>query len=308
MRAGLLTRASVLAAVASLAWYCSSMAKVGEASSPPVPIEKALLWEVRGPGLKKPSYLFGTIHLISKEEFQLSSAVRSALERVESIAFEVSLQELAGAGLPQLARKMLMSGNTTLRDLLSEEDYAFVREQLLQRSMLPITIVERMKPMFTASLLEGGQEGVGKQEAMTSVDLELYRLARKARLSVRGLETIEAQVGIFDSIPYRVQARFLVEQLRQHGDEGGEAFEQVMRLYRQKDIQAMESFAIGSFGQDSLFQHLILYQRNRNWIPVMVRMMRDHPTFFAVGAGHLGGANGVIVLLRQQGFRVIAID
>ena len=56
------------------------------------------------------------------------------------------------------------------------------------------------------------------------------------------------------------------------------------------------------------FEDLLLVGRNKNWIPIMEKMMISKTTFFAVGAGHLGGKNGVIALLRKQGYKVTAVD
>ena len=39
----------------------------------------------------------------------------------------------------------------------------------------------------------------------------------------------------------------------------------------------------------------------------MIKTMKDKPTFFGVGAGHLAGEEGVIKLLRKQGFKVEAV-
>jgi len=36
-------------------------------------------------------------------------------------------------------------------------------------------------------------------------------------------------------------------------------------------------------------------------------MMKDKSTFFAVGAGHLGGPKGVINLLKSAGYKVKAV-
>ena len=52
------------------------------------------------------------------------------------------------------------------------------------------------------------------------------------------------------------------------------------------------------------YEDILLKNRNRNWIAPMSRLMREKPTLFAVGAGHLGGEVGVIALLRKAGFRV----
>jgi uncharacterized protein YbaP (TraB family) len=55
------------------------------------------------------------------------------------------------------------------------------------------------------------------------------------------------------------------------------------------------------------YEDLLLVTRNKNWIPVMGEMMKTQPVFFAVGAGHLGGKNGVIALLRQEGYTVVPV-
>ena len=39
----------------------------------------------------------------------------------------------------------------------------------------------------------------------------------------------------------------------------------------------------------------------------MEKAMQAKPTFFAVGAGHLGGEKGVLNLLKKQGYTVKAV-
>jgi len=51
-------------------------------------------------------------------------------------------------------------------------------------------------------------------------------------------------------------------------------------------------------------EKVLLFDRNARWIPQMESAMKESPTFFAVGAGHLAGDKGVINLLRQQGYTV----
>jgi uncharacterized protein YbaP (TraB family) len=114
-------------------------------------------------------------------------------------------------------------------------------------------------------------------------------------------------MGIFDSIPYEAQAKMLVETLR-NTEGADDDFGKMIELYQQKDISAMEAMmADEAYGMNE-YQDILLRNRNRNWIPVMGRMMREKSTLFAVGAGHLGGAAGVIALLRQEGYRVEAAD
>ncbi len=302
-----LWRTLVLLLASGYFWACSAPSRSAHPPEALAPVEKALLWKISGRGLKQASYLLGTIHLIPKEKFGLSEATRQTLDRVSRIAFEIDLKEMGGPGLFKVMNKTFMSGGQTLRDLLPEGDYALVREQVSQRSMLPMSTLERMKPMFVASMLENKGEGLGNSSSMTSVEIELYRLARKRQLATAGLETMEYQLSLFDSIPYALQARMLVDQLRQQSNASDE-FAQMVALYQQKDLQAMEAMTRKSFSDEPILQEALIYRRNRDWIPVMERMMHEQPTFFAVGAGHLGGTQGVIALLRKAGYRVEAMD
>lgn len=273
-----------------------------------VPSQKALLWKISGNGLDKPSWVYGTIHIIPDEDLNFTSEMIDALDHTKRLTFEIDMKEMANLGTQMtLMTKAFMNGGKTLKDLLPAEDYDFVRGRMEQSGM-PSGMMERMKPMFISTMLEGGEgkENSMGNKRMTSVEMELYRLARRRKLQTAGLETTAYQLSIFDSIPYEVQARMLVESLRQ-SDNGTDQFAQMIELYKAGDINAMQSMIADESQGVNQYEELLLQRRNRNWIPVMSRMMREKPTFFAVGAGHLGGSNGVIALLRKEGYRVEAV-
>lgn len=287
---------------------CHSSKKITYSPDQVIPTEKALLWKISGNGLKKPSYLLGTIHLIPKDKFQFSDATYDALADSRRVTFEIDMKEMTNIVAQfSLLSKAFMSGGKTLKDLLPPEDYTFVKQKLDTKGM-PSTMLERMKPMFLSTLFTSDEEsGLGNMTNMTSVEMELYRQVKRRKLESAGLETAAYQMGIFDSIPYEAQARMLVETLR--NTEGADTdFDKMIELYRQKDINAMEAMMDEpSYGMND-YQDILLRNRNRNWIPVMGRMMREKPTLFAVGAGHLGGGAGVIALLRMEGYQVEAAD
>lgn len=287
---------------------CRSAQKVTYAPDQIIPTDKALLWKISGNGLKKPSYLLGTIHLIPKDQLKFSVGTYDALASTDRVAFEIDMKEMTNiAAQFSLMTKAFMAGGKTLRDLLPPEDYTFVRERLDAQGM-PSSMLERMKPLFLSSLLGTDENSaLGKNQKMTSVEMELYRQVKRRKLESAGLETAAYQMGIFDSIPYEAQANMLVETLRNSEGSSGD-FDKMIDMYRQKDIQAMEAMMHDPKQGMNEFQDILLHRRNSNWIPVMARMMREKPTLFAVGAGHLGGALGVIALLRQEGYRVEAAE
>lgn len=273
-----------------------------------IPTEKSLVWKISGNGLKKPSYLYGTIHLIPKNDFNLPPAVNVALENVRRVTFEIDMKEMTNFRTQiSLMTKALMPGGKTLKNLLPAEDYSFVKEKMDEKG-LPGGLFERMKPMFLSTMFSTGEEDEGFEAnaRMTSVEMELYRMARRRKLESAGLETAAYQMAIFDSIPYEAQAKMLVESLRSadSSEDGEDELAKMLELYRNQDINGMQTMIGDSQSGMGGYEDILLKNRNHNWIPVMRRLMLETPTLFAVGAGHLGGESGVVALLRKEGYRV----
>lgn len=270
-----------------------------------IPTEKSLAWKISGKGLKKPSYLYGTIHMIPKSEFELPGAIREGLDNVDRVTFEIDMKEMTNiVSQMGLITKSFMAGGKTLKDLLNAEDYALVKAKMAEKG-LPGGMFERMKPMFLSTLFTSDEEGGAGAENITSVEMELYKMSKRRKLESGGLETAAYQMAVFDSIPYTVQAKMLVDGLRSMDsiDTGASQLDDMLRMYREQDITAMQAM-IGEDSGMGQYEDILLKKRNQNWIPVMSRMMADKPTLFAVGAGHLGGEYGVVALLRRAGYRV----
>jgi uncharacterized protein len=291
-------------APALLLFSCSTAQKAVYTPDQLLPTEKTLLWKISGNGLSKPSFLYGTIHMIEKSELNFSDAILESLDKSSRITFEIDMKEMTSLSTQiSLMTKAFMRDGKSLRDLLNEEDYTLVRDRMEEKGM-GMGMFERLKPMFLSMMLSNEEES-GPSGKMTSVEMELYRLAKKRKIGSAGLETAAYQMSVFDSIPYADQARMLVDGLR--NEAGSQGFHQLMELYRNQDINAMQSIVVEEGESMQAYEELLLNKRNRNWIPVMARMMKETPTFFAVGAGHLGGPVGVIALLRKEGYRVEAI-
>ncbi len=248
-----------------------------------VPTEKSLVWKISGKGLKKPSFLYGTIHMIPKDQFELPEPVREGLDKVRRVAFEIDMKEMTNLrSQMSLITKSFMAGGKTLKDLLNEEDYALVRAKMAEKG-LPAGMFERMKPMFLSTLFSSDESGPMSGGSVTSVEMELFKMSKNRKLESAGLETAAYQMSVFDSIPYTAQAQMLVEGLRSMDSlsTGEDQLDEMLRMYRDQDISAMQSM-IGEDSGMGQYEDILLIKRNQNWIPVMARMMADKPTLFAV--------------------------
>lgn len=278
----------------------------------PTTEENSLLWEITGPGLKEASYLFGTIHMIPAEDFILNEATLKAFERAETITFEIDTEEMSNpAALFSMMGKMYMANDTSLSDLLNKEEYQLVADHFDKIGM-PLSFLRRIKPMFLSVLVSEDLKNfqTGQGDKIMSYELELTRMAKEAEKDIRGLETMEYQMSLFDSIPYRAQARMLIEAVKaeqalKDGDAESDdlSFDRMVALYKNQDIIAMQELGDEEEGLAG-YEDILLNNRNRNWIGGMTQQMKESATFFAVGAGHLAGANGVIALLRANGYQL----
>jgi uncharacterized protein YbaP (TraB family) len=60
--------------------------------------------------------------------------------------------------------------------------------------------------------------------------------------------------------------------------------------------------------KNQIFKLKLVDKRNNNWIPKLVDLFSKKSCFVAVGAGHLAGENGLINLLKKQGYTVEPIS
>jgi uncharacterized protein YbaP (TraB family) len=267
-------------------------------------LENSLLWEITGNELDKPSYLYGTIHMIGKDDYFLTDATKKAFDQSEKVAFEINMEDMMDfTKIMPLMMKAFMPDGVTLSSLLTEEEYKLVKDHF-ESIGLPLFMVERIKPMFLSMMAQGDMLSMDPQSDsgdIVSYEMEFMSMAQEKGKPIDGLETAEFQMSmISDSIPYDVQAKMLIESI-QLEDTDADQFDEMVKLYKSQDIEAMQSLmdedeGIGDYGD------LLLVSRNENWIPIMAEMMAQQPTFFAVGAGHLGGAKGVVTLLREKGY------
>ena len=269
--------------------------------------ENSLLWKISGKDLPTPSYLYGTIHLIGKDDFFLTDSTLASIDRAQLVTFEINMEDMMN--LPAqlgLMMKSFMDNGKSLRDLLNEEEYALVKEHF-DKMGLPLFLFERMKPMFLTvfASMDMSPDAMSTGE-MVSYEMKIMDIAKQQKKKMGGLETAEYQMSMFDSIPYEAQAQMLVESIKSSGA-GNEEFDEMLNLYKTQDINGMVTMMRADEEGIGNYEDLLLVTRNKNWIPVMGEMMMKQPAFFAVGAGHLGGETGVVALLRKEGYTVVPV-
>lgn len=268
--------------------------------------ENSLLWKIEGNGLAKPSYLFGTIHMICKDDAILSDSMKAVIRNSDVVYFEMDLDNvfemLSGLG------KLKMRGDTTLKDLLSPAEYARVKDYFGKKStLLPFSVLETYKPIMASSMLS---EGEMPCDGAVSMEQLIMTEAKGHGKKIKGLETMNQQSGFLDSIPYKYQAAELLKYVDSSGNDGkeDETMNKLFEAYRNQDLKALEALMVDGEAGMNQFSDILLYNRNRNWVAKLKTLMGEKMLLIAVGAGHLPGEKGVINLLRKAGYKVSPVN
>ncbi|MEO6316480.1 MAG: TraB/GumN family protein [Chitinophagaceae bacterium] len=290
----------LIAAALTLSAQKPAVKKNNKEKAQPFVLENTLLWEISGNHLSSPSYLFGTMHLLCAADAQLSDSLRFAIAKAAQIYFEIDLENMMENALG-IMKYINMKDGVKLSDLLTEAEYTRVKDYFTNnRSMLPFSMMEHFKPYFITSLITESKFPCAEKDGMEQV---IMKEAKKDQKPINGLETIQFQAGVFDSIPYKRQAKDLLKMIDSSGVAGDSTDAQLADVYRKQDLNKMQEMTANEEGIGE-YLDLLLYNRNAGWAKKMPAIMRDAPALFAVGAGHLGGEKGVISLLRKAGFTV----
>lgn len=264
--------------------------------------DNTLLWEVSGKNLSKPSYLFGTFHLICKDDIPFGSQLTTAVQLANTIYMEMDMDDPAML----LGGMMLMNmkGDSTLKKLYTTDEYNKVEIFFKDSLRMSMGMFQKMKPFFLMAML---YPKMLPCKTMSGVEQELMQIAKTSKKEIKGLETMAFQAAVFDSIPYTQQAKELlktIDSLQAYR----KYFDTMVNVYKTQQLKEIEKlFSKSEFGMAEN-QDILLDRRNKNWVVQLKPIMKKESVFVAVGAGHLIGKMGLIALLRKEGYTIRPLD
>lgn len=265
--------------------------------------DNSLLWEVSGGNAKKPSYLFGTFHLLCKDDIHLSGNLKKALAASDEVYFEMDLDDPATVLGGMFF--MNMKNGKTLKDLYDEKDYMRVSRFFSDSLKMNIALFNKMKPMMLEALL---YPRMMPCKSPSGVEMEVMAIAKNLKKEIKGFETIEFQSSIFDSIPYAVQASALLKDI----DSAANYriyFNRMVNIYTsQRTDSLLKLISDTSFAGAGENEDVLLKNRNADWVKQINTIVPKKSIFMGVGAAHLLGENGLIAMLRKRGYKVRPIE
>ncbi len=260
--------------------------------------DHSLLWVISGKGLAKPSYLFGTIHIICLEDYVWTKSMKESLHSSDKVCFEMDLDD--PSVMMQVAAGMMDKSGHKLRDYFTPDQYKQVKQYVADSIGMDIAMFDQMKPIFLQTLMET-KKSMGCPNPMSYED-SIGKTAASENKEVLGLESPDEQLKALATLSVDSVIKDILQQVQGKGDDRSE-YAQLLAAYRKQDLPALYNLITQSpdAGEDI---GPLLDERNKKWISRIAEKAKVSSVFFAVGAGHLYGSNGVINLLRKEGYTV----
>ena len=264
--------------------------------------DNALLFEISGNGLKKPSYIFGTFHILCPTDVMPMEKFTPFIDKSDQLIMEIDMDDPIETGA--MAKGAAILDGRTIKDVMTPEQYAKVDEMFKNTVGVSVENVKMLKPAILGVLVITSPKMLGCSPA--SYELSLVKLAGDKKKPIIGLETVEFQSKALETKPLEKQVDSLVE-IAKDPQKAEDQLKKLIGTYKEQDIEKLHSLAVEEEKSDAGFSKNLLDDRNVAWIPKLENSIKTTPSFIAVGAGHLGGKNGVIQLLRAKGYKITPI-
>ena len=284
----------------------SEPASVAQPAGKVRPTENPFLWRVRG---DKPSYLYGTIHLPDDRVLALPKAVTRAIDGCDEMYTEIPMDPATQVAATPM---MMLPEGKTLTDMLPEKLYARL-DKLFSSKGLPLAGLSRLKVWVItvqAAMIDHIMDFATKQ----ALDMVLYTRAQQAGKKVGGLETVEEQIGVFDGLTSGEQVRMLeqtLDLLAEFKAEGRAPVEYLLEAYLAGDDKKMVDAMLETYDPENELDKKLIKRlftdRNATMskrIAEKLEAGKGKSFFFAIGAGHLVGEEGMVKMLRARGLTI----
>lgn len=277
-----------------------------------------MLWEVTDEDSNK-LYLMGSIHVGTEEMVPLADPIEDAFASSDALAVEcdvVAFNEDFDMQTEIAMKYGIYLDGTTVRDHLSEDVYNRAK-QLLQEREMYADAYDYMKVHQWSSLVQSVAIADAGLSADYGVDMYLLNKAREVNKPIYEVESVEAQMQMMDGFSSALQEWML--ELNLDVALLAEELKLTMDAWKKGDVEFLSATEVEEESGEPLTQEqeALLAEYNQEMLTDRNKLMADKAEeyiesgeviFFTVGAGHMGGEDGVAALMEDKGYTVKRID
>ncbi len=262
-------------------------------------------WQVGGS--EGQIWLLGSVHYLREQDYPLPPIVDELYGLADTLVMELDLDDLDPVALQaSFSTAAVLPPNTTLREILDPETYART-ESLAAGLGMPMTLLDRLEPwLVSLTLTDLTMVRLGFQ-ANQGLEQYLMRRAVADRKEILGLESIEDQIGIFDTLSFEDQAALLsqsVDDLAAPED----YMSGILDAWKAGSLEELAEEFSDDFAESPELERALVATRNARWVTRIGEMLNDgHRYLIVVGALHLVGDDSVVEMLKARGVEVSTV-
>jgi uncharacterized protein YbaP (TraB family) len=259
-------------------------------------------WSVKG--AHNTVYLLGSVHVLKPTDSDLPPEALRAYTSAKALVMELDLNELDADQLLGSSLELeTLPESQTLEQVLGADDYAKFLAHAQPLGLDP-ELVSHFQPWFAAVTLEQLELAKSGFEAGSGVDEQFAQRAQADHKPIIGLETMQEQLGLFAHLPLEAQRRFLMYTL-DDADDSPDAIDAVVTAWRHGDTKTLQKLLTEGYDEFPDLYRMLTTDRNRRWLPTITGLLHDNQDYLViVGALHLIGDDGLVELLRHEGYTV----
>lgn len=248
--------------------------------------------------------LLGSVHVLKPGTVWLNDDIQALISTSDVIYLELSPQDQSPQVMQPLVMKYgLLAEGDALKKHLPESLYADLSKELMSLGM-PEQNFARLKPWTVGTMYSAVKFMKLGFNPAAGVEATVISLAQAKGVPMKGLETAEFQIRLFDSLTDEQEIAFL-EQTLADKDELPATMESITTAWTTGNTVALEELFEEAFDGHHDIKNAMLTDRNKTWAPQIAAMLDQPGNFFVVvGTGHLVGKGSVIELLKQENIRV----
>jgi uncharacterized protein YbaP (TraB family) len=259
---------------------------------------KASVWKISDSS-GKVLYLGGSVHALKSTDYPLPSEYASACDASTHLVFEIDPKEMGAAAGKSLLKAGEYPSGDSLKKHVDPRTYDYVR-RFFAALNVPESKFARLRPWFLAAMLQAPQ--LHGLSADLGVEGFLIKRVRAKSKPTSGLETLQESVRTLSGLSDRQSEAMLLMSFIPSGPGTSDA---IKRAWKQGDADRLWAISSGILADVPSIADRVITRRNHNWLPKIDAFLQSDQTYFVVvGAGHMGGPDGVLTLLRQHGYKV----
>jgi uncharacterized protein YbaP (TraB family) len=197
----------------------------------------------------------------------------------------------------------LVDENDSLEKQVGAEAFAKVSARARELDMDP-SLLNRFKPWLAALTLT--QLTLMKHGLDPNSGVEQRFVARAAQdgKEIRGLETIQQQLGMLAGLPPKQQREFLLYSV-EDSEHATQEIDALISAWRKGDTPSLAALLQDGFDEFPDLYRPLTVERNQAWMNRLESLLKDEDDCLViVGALHLVGKDSVVDLLERKGYVV----